>query len=95
MMAFARGDKLSIYVPLRSGGLAQRSTGTASKAVVREIERTIQKLKDARRWKLLEAVTSRPPQAMTCGLAQSARSLPKNFVNPSRHYTEEPQRTSG
>ncbi len=59
-MAFARGGNLSIYVPLRSGGLAQRSTGTSSKQVVRAIERLVQGLKDDRRWKLLEPVTSKP-----------------------------------
>ena len=61
-MAFARGGNLSIYVPLRSGGLAQRSCGTNVARVVRGIERIVAALKDERRWTLLEAVTSKPPR---------------------------------
>jgi len=61
-MAFARGGNLSIYVPLRSGGLAQRSCGTNSARIVRGIERIVASLRDERRWTILEAITSKPPR---------------------------------
>ena len=59
-MAFSRGKNLSIYVPLRSGGLAQRSCGTSSPKIARAITRIVDRLRDERRWSLLEAVTSKP-----------------------------------
>lgn len=76
-MAFARGGHLSIYVPLRSGGLAQRSCGTSSARVVRGIERLVAQLKDERRWTLLEAVTSKPPRLSLIELyeAEAAKRL--------------------
>lgn len=62
MNAFARGKRgiKSIYVPLQSGALVQRSTGTASATVVRAITRLVAELRDNQRWTLLSAVTSTP-----------------------------------
>lgn len=62
MMAFKRGTNYSIYVPLRSGGRVQRSCGTGSAPVMRQIKRVVMQLKDERRWALLEAVTCTPPK---------------------------------
>lgn len=62
MNAFSRGKhkNKSIYVPLRSGGLAQRSTGTPSKTITTAMKNLVVKLRDDERWVLLEAVTVKP-----------------------------------
>lgn len=71
MTAFQRGKKLSIYVPLRSGGLAQRSCGTSSLRIVRKIQALVQQLKDDRRWILLEAVTAKPQRLTLIALYEA------------------------
>jgi integrase len=53
-----RGGIFYIYVPLQSGGVRLRTTGTKDAGVYRGMKRMVAQLKDARRWKLLTAVHS-------------------------------------
>jgi integrase len=63
--AFRRGKKgyQSIYVPTRHGGLVQRSTGTADRAVVRAMRTMVKALKDrsmaSGNWSILDAIYSK------------------------------------
>lgn len=74
MNAFARGrnGNASIYVPLRSGGLTQRSCGTSSARIVRKIKALVAELKDDRRWALLEAVTAKPQRLTLIALYEAS-----------------------
>jgi integrase len=58
--AFKRGKNQQIYVPLQSGGLVQRSTGTSSIAVRNKIVSIIDELRAAERWTLLAGVAVIP-----------------------------------
>lgn len=61
MSAMQRGKKgyQSIYVPTRSGGLKQRSTGTGIPAVVRGMKRMVTRLRDEHRWAILDAIEAK------------------------------------
>jgi site-specific recombinase XerD len=58
--AFKRGKNQQLYLPLRSGGLVQRSTGTSSLAIRNKMKAIVAELRAADRWALLEAVAVIP-----------------------------------
>lgn len=60
MSPIKRGGVFYLYVPVQGGGVKLRTTGTADKVVFRGMKRMLAELKDARRWTLLNAVTSKP-----------------------------------
>lgn len=60
MTAFRRGKNQQIYLPLRSGGLVQRSTGTSSLAVRNKVKKIVEELRAEGRWTLIEAMTTIP-----------------------------------
>jgi integrase len=60
MSAFKRGKNQQLYVPLRSGGLVQRSTGTPSIAVRNKLKTILAELRAEGRWTLIEAVSLIP-----------------------------------
>jgi integrase len=53
-----RNGVFYLYVPLQSGGVRLRTTGTKDAGVYRGMKRMVAQLKDARRWALLTAVHS-------------------------------------
>ena len=59
MTPFRRGQYWSLYVPRRSGGSVQRSTGTTDKKLADKMGRMLDTLADQRRWDVLEAIDAK------------------------------------
>lgn len=55
---FQRGSRYWLKVPRRTGGWANRSTGTADRKVAARMARLVDELKDRREWALLDALAS-------------------------------------
>lgn len=60
MSPIKRGDIYYLYVPKQKGGVMLRTCGTGDARLYRQMKRMVAELKDGRRWKLLNAVTSKP-----------------------------------
>jgi integrase len=58
-MTFKRGKFWSLYVPRRSGGAVQRSTGTTDATLAKRMGRMIDTLADQRRWDVLSAIDAK------------------------------------
>lgn len=71
MTAFRRGKNQQIYVPLRSGGLVQRSCGTPSLAIRNKLKALVVELRDDQRWTLLDALVAKPPRLTLLALYQA------------------------
>jgi integrase len=56
---FRRGKYWSLYLPRRSGGVVQRSTGTTDAALAKRMARMLDTLADTRRWDVLEAIDAK------------------------------------
>lgn len=73
MTPIKRNGIVYLYVPLQSGGVKLRTTGTGDKLVTRGMKRMLAELKDQRRWKLLAALVSKPAR-LTLGALYDAYS---------------------